>query len=202
MSTKSIKLIIIGDSGTGKSTLMQRYVDNKVNFSPGADTSTIGVDFRTHRTIHNNITYTVNIWDTAGQERFLSLSSSFYRMSHCVMIVFDLTDRISFENVINWINRSKQYDATNSKPYVLVGNKCDRAANEIVIKQTEIKEFIDKHNLTYFETSAYNDINVKSAFDHLIEKCIIDVTKVSIPTNITTEPTINLENTTKKTCCK
>lgn len=166
ISKNIVKMIIIGDSGCGKTSIMQRFADNQFSKSEGP---TIGIDYRSQKIEYNGKIYMVNIWDTAGQERYQSLTSSYYRMSNCVMVVFDLTDRKSFDNIINWIERSKSFDVLNEKPHILVGNKYDRL-NDIpsVITDTDVKKIREKFNIEYIEVSAYKNINVAEAFNKLI----------------------------------
>ena len=192
ISTKIIKIIIIGDSGCGKTSIMQKYIDDYVVKSEGP---TIGVDFRTQKIEYNGILHIVNIWDTAGQERYQSLTSAYYRMSNCVMVVFDLTDRKSFENVSSWINRSKSYDIDNSKPHILVGNKSDIAEN--IVSKSEIKNICEKYDIEYIEVSAYKGINISDAFSKLFLRYI--------ETSNDDDPVIgelNIEPPNNKTCCK
>lgn len=198
ISKKIIKIIIIGDSGSGKTSLMHKYIDGNINISDGP---TIGVDFMSQKMNYKDLIYTVNIWDTAGQERFQSLTSSYHRMSNCVMIVFDLTDRKSFDHVVDWINRSNSFDIQNEKPHILVGNKSDKITKDnIKITQVEIKDLTEKYNIKYIEASAYTGHNVTEAFNYLITNYIDNKShRESLESN----ETLAISNTTyNNICCK
>merc|ERR1719397_1187443 len=138
------KLLLIGDSGVGKSCLLLRFADDTYTESY---ISTIGVDFK-FRTIElDGKTIKLQIWDTAGQERFRTITSSYYRGAHGIIVVYDVTDQESFNNV-------KQ---------LLVGNKCD-LTNKKVVDYTSAKEYADQLGIPFLETSAKNATNVEQAF--------------------------------------
>ena len=115
------KILIIGDSSVGKSNILLRYSDNifHENFLP-----TIGVDFKIQNLNIQNQSIKLNIWDTAGQERFKTITATYYKGAHGVMIVFDLTDRNSFNNVNSWLNEVKKH-AGGQVVKMIIGNKCD-----------------------------------------------------------------------------
>ena len=154
----SIQLVLIGDSGVGKSCLLLRFADD--NFTESY-ISTIGVDFR-FRTIYvDNKTIKLQIWDTAGQERFRTITSAYYRGADGVILVYDVTNRESFEHVEDWLNEVNRY-ANESTCKLLVGNKCDNPIKSVT------KEMLDqistKLNLPAIETSAKDSQNVDQAF--------------------------------------
>ena len=132
--------------------------------------STIGVDFKIQSVkLDENTTVKMQIWDTAGQERFRTITSSYYRGAHGIMVVYDVTDRESFDNVRHWL---EEID-TNSGPNVerlLVGNKCDLAAKRMVTHD-QGQEFADSIGVRFIETSALASINVDEAFLQLA-KCV------------------------------
>ncbi len=156
------KLLIIGDSGVGKSSLMNRFSDNIFTESY---INTIGVDFKIRSINMDGKMIKLQIWDTAGQERFRTIVSSYYRGAHGIMIVFDITDKETFMNVRMWCEEIKKHAAPNVRT-MLIGNKADFNTKRQV-DFTEAKEFADNMNMTYFETSAKTALNVEKSFYEL-----------------------------------
>ncbi|KAL0401006.1 UNVERIFIED_CONTAM: Ras-related protein RIC1 [Sesamum latifolium] len=126
------KLLLIGDSGVGKSCLLLRFADDSYLDSY---ISTIGVDFKIRTVEQDGKTIKLQIWDTAGQERFRTITSSYYRGAHGIIIVYDVTDQESFNNVKQWLNEIDRYASENVNK-LLVGNKCDLADNRAVPYET------------------------------------------------------------------
>ncbi|CUS11333.1 unnamed protein product [Tuber aestivum] len=167
------KLLLIGDSGVGKSCLLLRFADDTYTESY---ISTIGVDFvgppmhlvpptilSKIRTVELDAkTVKLQIWDTAGQERFRTITSSYYRGAHGICVVFDVTDMDSFNNVKQWLQEIDRY-ATEGVNKLLVGNKSD-IADKKVVEYTVAKEFADSLGIPFLETSAKNATNVEQAF--------------------------------------
>ncbi|CAL5379945.1 unnamed protein product [Camellia sinensis] len=162
------KLLLIGDSAVGKSCLLLRFADDSYVDSY---ISTIGVDFtlvflvwlQKIRTVElHGKTIKLQIWDTAGQERFRTITSSYYRGAHGIIIVYDVTDMESFNNVKQWLNEIDRY-ANDTVCKLLVGNKCDLVENKVVDTQTA-KAFADELGIPFLETSAKDSINVEQAF--------------------------------------
>jgi len=127
--------------------------------------STIGVDFKIRTIDLESKTVKLQIWDTAGQERFRTITSSYYRGAHGIIIVYDVTDRESFYNVKNWMQEIDKYAMENVNK-LLVGNKCDLAAKKVVTFD-EGKELAESFNIRFVETSAKSAHNVEPAF-HLM----------------------------------
>ncbi|KAG6791500.1 hypothetical protein POTOM_000621 [Populus tomentosa] len=153
------KLLLIGDSGVGKSCLLLRFADDSYLESY---ISTIGVDFKIRTVEQDGKTIKLQIWDTAGQERFRTITSSYYRGAHGIIIVYDVTDQESFNNVKQWLNEIDRYASENVNK-LLVGNKSDLTANKVVSYETA-KAFADEIGIPFMETSAKNAINVEQAF--------------------------------------
>jgi Ras-related protein Rab-1A len=153
------KLLLIGDSGVGKSCLLLRFADHTYTESY---ISTIGVDFKIRTIELDGKTIKLQIWDTAGQERFRTITSSYYRGAHGIIVVYDVTDVESFNNVKQWLNEIDRY-ATENVTKLLVGNKCDLVNKKAVDYETA-KDFADKLNIPFLETSAKNATNVEKAF--------------------------------------
>jgi Ras-related protein Rab-1A len=153
------KLLLIGDSGVGKSCLLLRFADHTYTESY---ISTIGVDFKIRTIDLDGKTIKLQIWDTAGQERFRTITSSYYRGAHGIIVVYDVTDVESFNNVKQWLNEIDRY-AVENVCKLLVGNKCDLVAKRQVDYDTA-KDFADKLDIPFLETSAKAATNVEKAF--------------------------------------
>lgn len=153
------KLLLIGDSGVGKSCLLLRFADDSYLESY---ISTIGVDFKIRTVEQDGKTIKLQIWDTAGQERFRTITSSYYRGAHGIIIVYDITDQESFNNVKQWLSEINRYASENVNK-LLVGNKSDLTENRAVSYDTA-KAFADEIGIPFMETSAKNSKNVEQAF--------------------------------------
>merc|ERR1711991_996868 len=153
------KLLSIGDSGVGKSCLLLRFADDTYTESY---ISTIGVDFKIRTIQVEGKTIKLQIWDTAGQERFRTITSSYYRGAHGIIVVYDVTDQTSFNNVKQWLQEIDRY-ACDTVNKLLVGNKCDLVSQKVVDFHTA-KEFADQLGIPFLETSAKNATNVEDAF--------------------------------------
>ena len=153
------KLLLIGDSGVGKSCLLLRFADHTYTESY---ISTIGVDFKIRTIELDGLTIKLQIWDTAGQERFRTITSSYYRGAHGIMLVYDVTDLESFTNVKQWLNEIDRY-ASDGVNRLLVGNKCDLTKRKAVDYQTA-REFADRLEMSFIEASAKASTNVEKAF--------------------------------------
>jgi len=159
-----LKVIILGDSGVGKTSLMNDYVNKKFSATYRA---TIGADFLTKEVWVDDRLVTMQIWDTAGQERFQSLGVAFYRGADCCVLVFDVNVAKTFENLENWREEFLVQAAPKNPdtfPFVVLGNKID-LENQRVVTQKRAQAWCQaKGNIPYFETSAKESINVDAAF--------------------------------------
>lgn len=153
------KLLLIGDSGVGKSCMLLRFADDTYTESY---ISTIGVDFKIRTVELEGKTIKLQIWDTAGQERFRTITSSYYRGAHGIIIVYDVTDQESFDNVKQWLQEIDRY-ACEKVNTLLVGNKSDLTTKRMVTYEAA-KEFADSVDMEFLETSAKNATNVEKAF--------------------------------------
>ena len=153
------KLIIIGDSGIGKSCLLNRFADDVYT---DAYISTIGVDFKIRTIEVNGRVCKLQIWDTAGQERFRTIISSYYRGAHGIILAYDITNSESFTNLEMWLTEVQHY-ATDQVKIILVGTKSDLNEKRKVAF-TDAQEFAAKNRMEYIETSSKTTINVESAF--------------------------------------
>ena len=154
-----IKLMMIGDQAVGKTALLVRYADD--NFSEVL-LPTIGIDFKIKTIEMQGKRVKLQIWDTAGQERFRTITSSYYRGAHGIIVVYDVTDAESFNNVKQWLNEIDRY-ANENVNKLLVGNKSDLTAKRAVDYETA-KAFADEIGIPFLETSAKNATNVEQAF--------------------------------------
>jgi len=153
------KLLLIGDSGVGKSCLLLRFADDTYTESY---ISTIGVDFKIRTIQLDGKTIKLQIWDTAGQERFRTITSSYYRGAHGIIVVYDTTELESFNNVKQWLHEIDRY-ASEGVNKLLVGNKSDLVTKKQVEEATA-KDLADSLSIPFLETSAKSATNVEQAF--------------------------------------
>jgi len=167
-----LKVIILGDSGVGKTSLMNQYVNKKFTNQYKA---TIGADFLTKEVMVDDKLVTMQIWDTAGQERFQSLGVAFYRGADCCVLVFDLTNAKTFESMDTWrdefLVQASPRDPDNF-PFVVIGNKADLDTKRKVSAQRAEKWCKEKNNIPYHETSAATSQNVEAAFEEIARKAL------------------------------
>lgn len=159
------KIILIGDSGVGKSNIMSRFTKDEFSLETK---STIGVEFATRNLKYENKTLKIQIWDTAGQERYRSITSAYFRGAIGAILVYDITKSKSFANIDNWLNEIKDF-ADEKILIILVGNKSDLHYLREVPTEMGI-EYATKHNLLFIETSALNSENINQCFVDLITK--------------------------------
>jgi len=154
-----IKLLTIGDSGVGKTCLLLRYTN--ATFSDTFIT-TIGIDFRVKNIILDGKRIKLQVWDTAGQERFRTITVSYFRGGQGILLVYDVTDRNSFNSIRNWINQIQEH-ASEDVSTILIGNKCDKEDERVVSTEEGLK-LADEYGVQFIETSARNDLNVEKCF--------------------------------------
>mmetsp|Transcript_41371 Transcript_41371/g.93510 ORF Transcript_41371/g.93510 Transcript_41371/m.93510 type:complete len:210 (-) Transcript_41371:451-1080(-) len=158
-----IKLLLIGDSGVGKSAVLVRFADDTFTTSY---ISTIGIDFKIRTVELDGKRIKLQIWDTAGQERFKTITTAYYRGAMGILLVYDVTDEKSFNNINQWMGAIRQH-ASDSVNKVLLGNKADSSGPMVakkVITSARGQALADQHNIKFYETSAKNNINVEEAF--------------------------------------
>ena len=156
------KVLLLGNSNVGKSSLFLRFVDDIWNdtFVP-----TIGVDFKIKTFDLDDKKIKMQIWDTAGQERFKNIIASYYRGAHGILLIYDVTDKESFKNLQNWLIEIEK-NANKNVLKVLIGNKTD-LEDKRAVTYNEGKEFADTYGLKFIETSAKKNSNVNEAFETL-----------------------------------
>jgi Ras-related protein Rab-1A len=192
-----IKLIIVGSSGVGKSTILKMYCENV--FDP-TNMTTIGVDFRIKTIKLRDKVIKLQIWDTAGQDRFKTITSSYYRGSHAIVLVFDLTNYNTFRDLPMWLGEIKKVRNTADYKIILIGNKADRVNDSMnSVPKEEIKKFIDENKMEYFEISARNEKEVEAAFENVTGQAVGLLIGRSFSEQIVHPNTIPIKP--NKTCC-
>ncbi|KAL4310237.1 hypothetical protein GQ457_01G004170 [Hibiscus cannabinus] len=157
------KLVLIGDSGVGKSNLLSRFARNEFNLE---SKSTIGVEFATRSIRVDDKVVKAQIWDTAGQERYRAITSAYYRGAVGALLVYDVTRHITFENVERWLKELRNHTDSNIV-IMLVGNKADLRHLRAVSTE-DAKAFAEKENTYFMETSALESLNVENAFTEVL----------------------------------
>jgi len=159
-----IKLLLIGNSGVGKSSILLKFSEDDFTSS---FITTIGIDFRIRTITIDGKKYKLQIWDTAGHERFRTLTTAYFRSANGILLVYDITNEKSFNDVRNWINNIKNHTTSDIK-ILLIGNKCDILDNKII--STEQGQLLaDEYDIPFLETSAKNSINIENAFISLVK---------------------------------
>ncbi|GAB4848315.1 hypothetical protein Ancab_002982 [Ancistrocladus abbreviatus] len=186
-----LKVIVLGDVGVGKTSLINQYVHKKFSHQYKA---TIGADFVTKELQMDGKLVSLQIWDTAGQERFQSLGAAFFRGSDCCVLVYDVNNLKSFESLHHWrYEFIKQTDISDPAkfPFIVIGNKIDvDDGTSRVVAEKRAKEWCESTgSLPYFETSAKEDVNVDAAFvaiatSALSHEHIRDIYYESMPSSI------------------
>lgn len=158
------KLLIIGNSSVGKTSFLFRYSDDSFT---SAFVSTVGIDFKVQTVFRNDKRIKLQIWDTAGQERYRTITTAYYRGAMGFILMYDITNEESYKAVADWAGQVKTYSWDNTQ-VVLVGNKCDME-EERVVTYEQGKKLAESLGFAFFETSAKDNINVRSAFDKLVD---------------------------------
>ena len=158
-STLNFKVVLVGSSGVGKSSLLQRLIDD--TFETDVQ-STVGVEFKLHDFQVGNETIHLNIWDTAGQEKFRSVAKAYFRNAVGAILAFSTTNSQSFLELDSWLNDLHSLALPNAV-ILLVGNKVD-LISERSVTTSEAEDFAERHGIEYLETSAYDGQNVYESF--------------------------------------
>ncbi|KAI6192707.1 Rab-10 [Aphelenchoides besseyi] len=158
------KLLLIGDSGVGKTCILYRFSDDAFNTT---FISTIGIDFKIKTIELRGKKIKLQIWDTAGQERFHTITTSYYRGAMGIMLVYDITNAKSFDNIAKWLRNIDEH-ASEEVVKMLLGNKCDMTDRRVVSKECG-ERIADDHQIRFLETSAKANINIDRAFYDLAE---------------------------------
>ena len=163
--TYKFKVVVVGDSGVGKTNLIKRFVTNEFKSDSKA---TVGVEFLSKNFIINKEIFKIEIWDTAGQERYKSITTAYYKGAKGAMIVYDVTNQSSFDNVDKWYNEIKDKASKNIN-LIMIGNKNDLVDKKIINSESSTEK-AQSFGIAIMETSALNASNVKEAFHLLIKE--------------------------------
>ncbi|XP_069650393.1 ras-related protein Rab-13 isoform X1 [Haliaeetus albicilla] len=183
------KLLLIGDSGVGKTCLIIRFAED--NFT-STYISTIGIDFKIRTVDIDGKKIKLQVWDTAGQERFKTITTAYYRGAVVwwggasspqkgIILVYDITDEKSFENIQNWMKSIKE-NASAGVERLLIGNKCDMEAKRKV-QRDEAEKLAKEHGIRFFETSAKSSVNVEEAFSTLARDILQKSSRKAAPSS-------------------
>jgi len=183
------KVVLIGDSGVGKSNLLSRFTRNEFCLE---SKSTIGVEFATRSIKVDGKTIKAQIWDTAGQERYRAITSAYYRGAVGALLVYDITKQVTMENVERWLKELRDH-ADSNIVIMLVGNKSDLRHLRSV-QTDDAQAFCEKENLSFIETSALESTNVEEAFKKILTEIYHIVSKKSLASEESGGPGLTTDN--------
>ncbi|XP_063709366.1 uncharacterized protein LOC134837903 [Culicoides brevitarsis] len=194
-----LKVLVLGDVAVGKSSLAHRYVNRTFSYEYRV---TIGADFLLKEIEYgDNEQITLQIWDTAGQERYKAFNAPFYRGADCAIIVFDITDPLTFDHLEFWLKNLLENSQNEKIPIIVFGNRVDlKDLREVSMQKAQLWCF--SRNLKYFETSAKTGENVEEAFDCLVKETLRHQNTIQVRANhiILNNDKIRLEPD-KNSCC-
>ncbi|XP_017882459.1 ras-related protein Rab-37-like isoform X2 [Ceratina calcarata] len=154
------KVMLLGDSGVGKTCLLTRFRDGR--FLSGNYITTVGIDFRNKVVVVDDTSVKLQIWDTAGQERFRSVTHAYYRDAHALLLLYDVTNKTSYDNIRAWLSEIREH-ANEDVVIMLLGNKSD-CGPERVVKREDGERLAQEYKVPFMETSAKTGLNVELAF--------------------------------------
>eukprot|EP01111_Echinosteliopsis_oligospora_P017457 TRINITY_DN7569_c0_g1_i1.p1 TRINITY_DN7569_c0_g1~~TRINITY_DN7569_c0_g1_i1.p1 ORF type:complete len:247 (+),score=64.65 TRINITY_DN7569_c0_g1_i1:89-742(+) len=198
-----LKMIMIGDSGVGKSCLLMRFADQE--FTPSF-IATVGVDFKIKTMMVEGRKVKTQIYDTAGQERFRTITTAYYRGTNGVVLVYDVSDETSFRNLKTWIANVTHHAPSASK--IIVANKCDLDDDRRAVTKKMGEDLAREHGIQFLEASAKEDINVEEIFIYLIKERLKVMAEEEIknPSSSSSGRSGNkvvlTQNTEEKKCCR
>ena len=199
-ASNGYKIIVVGSSGVGKSAMVQNLITGSFREE---EQPTIGVEFKPYTIQVEGEDVKLQIWDTAGQERFKSVSKAYFRNALGGILVFDITNRDSFDDLVNWLNDMRQLCAPNAS-ILLIGNKVDLEDDRVIV-ESEANSYAERYNLNYMETSAKSGKNIQEAFVRLGTEIVLKVKsgEIVIPKpfdkTLLTETTISTNK--NNSCC-
>ena len=198
---RRINIMILGNSKVGKTCFILRYTDN---IFQEVYLSTIGIDFKTKTETVNNKQYKIYLYDTTGQEKYKSIALNIIKNAQGIILMYDITDRKSFESIPDWIKSVKDAKGSNF-PMILLGNKLDKE-DVRVIKEKEGKELADEYKIKFFETSNKTGINIQETGKALVNE-ILKInnlenreSKLSKSNTILSKKSVKLKNDSKRCC--
>ncbi|XP_077443028.1 ras-related protein Rab-15 [Stigmatopora argus] len=175
------RLLLLGDSGVGKTCLLCRFTDNQ--FHP-SHISTIGMDFKMKTLLIDGIKVRIQIWDTAGQERYQTITKQYYRRAQGIFLVYDITSERSFQHIMKWASDVDEY-APKLVQKILVGNKSDEVDKRQVPTEQGV-QLARAYGMDFFETSAFTNHNITETFTRLAEQVLaankkdLDLLRISL----------------------
>ena len=193
------KILLIGDLGVGKSCVILRYVEGDF---PGNIMSSIGVDFKTKQIELDEHSIKMQIWDTAGHEKFRTITTSYYKSAQAIIILYDITQKSSFEHIRNWITEIDKFGKQGVLK-VIVGNKLDLENNRKISKE-DAENLALKYGVKLWEVSAKDNTNIEEMFVDTIKTLLEKNSKIisessSMGNNIKLSK--NIKNKKNKKCC-
>ena len=191
----NLNILLVGDANVGKTSILLKYTEN---FFPNQYQATIGVEYKMKIIKLNNMNIKLQIWDTAGQERYKSIAKNFFHSANGVFLVFDITDKKSFENLNKWIEDVKENSPKDCK-YIIIGNKSD-LSDQRTVSTFEIDNFVKEKKSSYFEVSAKNDEGLNEAFINLSKENIKDKNQEEIYQFYGHKNSVVIEGSDKKCC--
>mmetsp|Transcript_11402 Transcript_11402/g.19911 ORF Transcript_11402/g.19911 Transcript_11402/m.19911 type:complete len:225 (+) Transcript_11402:108-782(+) len=187
------KLVLVGDSGVGKTNLLARYSKNEFSLETK---TTIGVEFATKTSAVDGKTIKAQVWDTAGQERFRAISNAYYRGAVGALIVYDITKRVTYDNLEKWLKELRDTAPADIK-IIIVGNKSDLKHLRAVGVE-EARAYAERNNVSFIETSALDATNVDRAFELLLQSIFRGVHSKSIrESTVVTDATRTFDKTAR-----
>jgi len=162
-----LKLLLVGDSNVGKTSLLVRFTQGNYNEAK----NTVGVDLKVKTVEMRQKQLKLTIWDTAGQERFRTLTASYYRGAHGIILVYDITNRDTYQHIQMWLQEVDIYSTVGESIKMLIGNKIDQEDQRKVSKE-EAQNYARTEGMMFMECSAFTNLSVQRAFDELLEKIL------------------------------
>jgi len=197
-----LKIVVLGDSGVGKTSLINSYVTKKFTSHYKA---TIGSDFITKEIMVDERLVTLQIWDTAGQERFASLGRAFYRGADCCVLVYDVNNAETFNDIDNWYQDfllQGQPSRPEKFPFLLIGNKIDVEKKEMIISNKRITSYCQSKGIVaHFETSAKEGVQVDQAFQKAAKAALEQQSQASVMDDDGIIPLLELDKSPSSTSC-
>ena len=199
----TLKILLLGESNVGKTSLLTKYIDNKFT---EAHITTIGVEYKYKEITYKNMKINLNIWDSSGQEIYRAITKSFYRQADGIIFVYDITNEISFTNLKDWLISIEEYNQSCKK--MIVGNKID-LEDKRVVKKERLEKYAKENNIKCFEASAKTGENIENIYKEIFklivgnkteEELIEEFGSNSHASSIISKDTFKSENGKKKCC--
>lgn len=192
------KLLIIGDSGVGKTSLLLRFIEDSFTSN---HLTTIGIDFKTKMVKMKNSIIKLQIWDSAGQDRFKTITNSYYKGANGIILAYDVTDENSFHSIKNWLRQIEE-NTTKDIIKVLVGNKCDKDDRKISFEEGE--KLAEKSCISFFESSAKTNHYVNEIFIYFAQELLNEIERKCKENNLIIHKKTQKEqeNVKPSSCCR